>query len=69
MSETEEIKKNRGRPKKKITNDEVKTTKKNGRPKKYEEGYYDHKYTKILVDRKHYYDLIEIEKKYSLIKI
>jgi hypothetical protein len=45
----------------------VKEYKKLGRPKKYEEGYNDHKFRRLLVDRNEYKRLIEIEKKYMAI--
>ena len=63
----EVVKRPRGRPKKNSP-PVIKEKKKNGRPRKYDEGYNDHMYPKILVDRKEYYRLLEIEKKYLEIK-
>ena len=63
----EVIKRPRGRPKKNSP-PVIKEKKKKGRPRKYEEGYNDHTFVKVLVDRKEYYRLLEIEKKYLEIK-
>ena len=59
----EVIKRPRGRPKKNSP-PVIKEKKKKGHPRKYEEGYNDHTFVKVLVDRKEYYRLLEIEKKY-----
>ena len=63
----EVVKRPRGRPKKNSP-PVIKEKKKKGRPRKYEEGYNDHTFVKVLVDRKEYYRLLEIEKKYLEIK-
>ena len=63
----EVIKRPRGRPKKNSP-PVIKEKKKKGRPRKYEEGFNDHTFVRVLVDRKEYYRLLEIEKKYLEIK-
>lgn len=65
--ENQEIKRARGRPKK-GSPPIVKEPKKIGRPKKYDEGYNDYKFPRLLVDRKEYKRLLEIEQKYLAIK-
>jgi hypothetical protein len=63
----EEVKRGRGRPRK-GSPPIVKEPKKIGRPKKYDEGYNDHKFPRLLVDRKEYKRLLDIEQKYLAIK-
>jgi hypothetical protein len=67
MSETSEnkmnekpVKRGPGCPKK-GTPPVVKPKPKIGCPKKYEEGYNDHKFPRMLIDRKEYKRLLEIE--------
>ena len=60
-------KRGRGRPKKNSP-PVIKEKKKMGRPRKYQEGYHNHTFAKVLVDRNEYYKLLEIEKKYLEIK-
>ena len=67
VQKEEVVKRPRGRPKKNAP-PVIKEKKKMGRPRKYEEGYNDHTFVKVLVDRKEYYRLLEIEKKYLDIK-
>ena len=67
VQKEEVVKRPRGRPKKNSP-PVIKEKKKMGRPRKYEEGYNDHTFAKVLVDRKEYYRLLEIEKKYLAIK-
>ena len=67
VQKEEVIKRPRGRPKKNSP-PVIKEKKKMGRPRKYEEGYHNHTFVKVLVDRQEYYRLLEIEKKYLEIK-
>lgn len=72
MCETQEInqpvKRGRGRPKKNSPPAEKPPKKANGRPRKYPEGTNSFHHPKLLVDRKRYNELLEIEKKYLEIK-
>lgn len=66
--DNEEVKQpKRGRPKK-GTPPIVKEKKKMGRPKKYDEGYNNHTFPRMLIDRREYQRLLEIEQKYIAIK-
>ena len=67
VQKEEVIKRPRGRPKKNSP-PVIKEKKKMGRPRKYEEGYHNHTFVKVLVDRQEYHRLLEIEKKYLEIK-
>ena len=67
VQKEEVIKRPRGRPKKNSP-PVIKEKKKMGRPRKYEEGYHNHTFVKVLVDRQEYRRLLEIEKKYLEIK-
>ena len=67
VQKEEVIKRPRGRPKKNSP-PIIKEKKKMGRPRKYEEGYHNHTFVKVLVDRQEYHRLLEIEKKYLEIK-
>ena len=67
VQKEEVIKRGRGRPKKNSP-PVIKEKKKMGRPRKYEEGYHNHTFVKVLVDRQEYHRLLEIEKKYLEIK-
>ena len=60
-------KRGRGRPRK-DSPPVIKEKKKMGRPRKYDEGYHNHTFPRVLVDRKEYSRLLEIEKKYLEIK-
>ena len=67
VQKEEVVKRGRGRPRKDAP-PVIKEKKKMGRPRKYEEGYHNHTFAKVLVDRNEYYKLLEIEKKYLEIK-
>ena len=67
VQKEEVVKRGRGRPKKNSP-PVIKEKKKMGRPRKYEEGYHNHTFVKVLVDRQEYHRLLEIEKKYLEIK-
>ena len=67
VQKEEVIKRPRGRPKKNSP-PVIKEKKKMSRPRKYEEGYHNHTFVKVLVDRQEYHRLLEIEKKYLEIK-
>jgi hypothetical protein len=67
INDNQEVKRSHGRPMK-GSPPIVKEVKKIGRPKKYEEGYNDHKFPRLLVDRKEYKRLLDIEQKYLAIK-
>ena len=63
-NEINQVKRGRGRPKKGEV--VIKLQKKPvGRPKKYEEGYVEHRYTKQYIERSRYKELLEIEQKYN----
>ena len=67
VQKEEVVKRGRGRPKKNSP-PVIKEKKKMGQLRLYAEGYHNHTFAKVLVDRNEYYKLLEIEKKYLEIK-
>lgn len=63
MEQVQEIKRGRGRPRKPVIE---KQPKKMGRPKLIGDYKYDLDHKRVLVDRKRYNELLEIEKKYLI---
>jgi hypothetical protein len=58
------VKRGRGRPRKEPPA-EPKPKNKVGRPKVYEEGFYDNLYKRTHIDKKEYKRLLKIEQKYN----